>query len=278
MQIDEFFSTAIERERIRRRRLVAAKWPWTDDEIFQTWRFCNVHRENDKTTVWFRNHIRSKHEGWKLVRATFVFRWFNRIEVGEIIEDLLYDDKINLIEMKSRLKYVKPVTNSAYIISTPEGLRKLDGILSVIENSLIDLHGMYEEWSQVHIPTLVKPWLDLCELYYLGPFMSYEIVTDLRHTPILHEATDIMTWANAGPGCARGLGRLVGKKFNRHRDQPEMLEIMAKILEASNNYWPKNWEPWEMREVEHWLCEANKYCNAKEGRRLKRRYSYEATT
>lgn len=275
MQIDEFFSTAVERENIRLRRLTGAKWPWTEDEIFQTWRFCNVRREDDKTTVWFRVNIRNKHGGWQLVRATFVFRWFNNIVTGKIIEDMLYDNDLDIVEMKRRLRDVRPITHGAFMTRTPDGLNKLDGVLWVIENSLPELRLMYEEWMRIQIPTLVKPWFDLCELPCMGPFMSYEVITDLRHTHILENAMDIMTWANAGPGCARGIGRVVNKEFNRHKDQPEILEIMKEVLEASKDFWPKSWEPWEMREVEHWACEYHKYCNAKEGRRLKRRYSHE---
>lgn len=272
MQIGEFFRTARERESIRRAREAGRPWPWTNDRIFREWRFCNVHRENDKTTIWFRENIRSQHvQRWKIVRATFVFRWFNRIEVGEVIKDMLFDDRLDLDRMHKALRDVKPITTGAYMTKTPDGLNKLDGVLWAIKYSLVELDLMQRLWGA----SLKDAWKDLCELPYFGPFMAYEIVTDLRHTSILENAVDIMTWANAGPGCARGISRVAGEVFRRHRDQPKMLEIMMALLEASKDLWPENWEPWEMREVEHWACEYHKYCNAKEGKRLKRRYSHE---
>jgi hypothetical protein len=32
--------------------------PWTDDPILQEFKFCQVFREDDRTTRWFRTHIR----------------------------------------------------------------------------------------------------------------------------------------------------------------------------------------------------------------------------
>jgi hypothetical protein len=96
---------------------------------------------------------------------------------------------------------------------------------------------------------------------------------------VLEDAPDVMTWASAGPGCARGLGRAVADDKERFgygsdRDQAEMLAVMTEILAMSRDqgYWPQSWRPWEMREVEHWACEFDKYERARGGERLKRRF------
>ena len=47
---DEFFATAREGERIRYRRMAGEPYPWTTDPVLREWRFCNVHREHDRTT------------------------------------------------------------------------------------------------------------------------------------------------------------------------------------------------------------------------------------
>jgi hypothetical protein len=53
-----------------------------------------------------------------------------------------------------------------------------------------------------------------------------------------------------------------------------MRELMRELLHMSRDpqYWPAAWPAWEMREVEHWLCETSKYVTAQSGARLKRRY------
>jgi hypothetical protein len=50
---DQYFATAREREHIRIKRMAGEPYPWSDDPVFRDWRFCNVHREHDKTTEWF---------------------------------------------------------------------------------------------------------------------------------------------------------------------------------------------------------------------------------
>ena len=57
-----------------------------------------------------------------------------------------------------------------------------------------------------------------------------------------------------------------------------MRDLMQELLTMSQHedYWPQDWMPWEMREVEHWSCEFAKYENGRGGERLKRRYNASA--
>jgi len=273
LNLNEYFATARERYLISLRRGSGQERPWTQDPIFSMWRFCNVHREDDRTTKWFRSNVRLPLAGKSAevqLRATLIFRWFNRIETGEKILDIIHSDW-DPVEVCNRLKDEHPVCTGAYMIRSPEGMSKLDGIVYSINESIPQL-GMAEKWGS----SLEEAWRDLLPLYGVGPFIAYEIVSDLRWT-ILSEAEDINTWANAGPGCARGLGRVMTghrRQFNRHKDQEEMLLIMRELLEHSRNpvHWPYDDRPWEMREVEHWACEFEKYCSAYDGNRLKRRF------
>jgi hypothetical protein len=72
--------------------------------------------------------------------------------------------------------------------------------------------------------SLRDTWLEFKSPHYVGwggdGFMAYEVVTDLRHTRYLRNATDIMTWANAGPGAKRGLNRLLGRTSTRRSMVP----------------------------------------------------------
>ena len=122
-------------------------------------------------------------------------------------------------------------------------------------------------------PTLQWTTGELIKLPFLGPFMAYEIVTDLRHTPMLDKAPDIMTWANPGPGGARGAGRVVGEgpeHYSRSnaKDQERIQGVMRSLLhmmKTEQQHWPSDWPAWEMRDVEHTLCEFDKYERARLG-------------
>jgi hypothetical protein len=95
----------------------------------------------------------------------------------------------------------------------------------------------------------------------VGGFMAYEMVTDMRHTALLSDAQDIMTWANAGPGAIRGLTRL----SMRARPARSATESMRVLLAHSITERASHVPPLEMREIEHSLCEFDKYCRVKFG-------------
>lgn len=274
-----FFQTARERYSIKLAREAGKPKPWTQDPVLSKWRFCHVHREDDKTTVWFRQHIReplnASGDKLKMAKAALIFRWFNRIETGEVIKDLILGEW-DSNEARRRLHNQAPVVTGAYIIKGPDGHSKLNGVLYCIDRALPKLEQCVPRWGE----TLEGAWSDLLEFYYLGRFMAYELVSDLRWTPLLNEATDINTWANPGPGCARGLGWVIAENPSvyipgRKQDQVLMLAHMRDMLLLSKEelHWPQAWPRWEMREVEHWCCEYDKYCRGASGLKLKRRYT-----
>lgn len=275
-----FFDTARERYTIKLAREAGKPRPWTKDRQFQQWRFCHVHREDDKTTVWFRENVRRHLEGMAAVKATVAFRWFNRIETGKMIQDLLVD-QWDSQEAARRLAGVAPVVTGAYIIKGYDGYPKMEGVLKCIDEAFPRLPAMVNRWNDLIEKErfdLRIAWNDLTTLNYMGGFMAYEAVSDLRWCAPFNQATDIVTWANAGPGCARGLSWTVDGKMGRFGtgpgDQKIMLILMQELLAMSKDgqYWPQDWQPWEMREVEHWSCEWDKYNRARSGESMKRKF------
>ena len=263
----KFFDYARSRYFIQLRREGGAERPWTDDPILQTYRFCNVFREDDKVTKWFAANLR---EVGNPLLSTVAFRWFNRIEVGEILLDSaigLQDGRFDSVEARQRIKHTLPDgpwVTGAYMIKTPPGLNKLDGVLQCIDNVVEDLPSVYNQIVRFH--SLQNAHNVLMNYPYLGSFMAYEVVTDLRHTKLLRKAADKMTWANPGPGAARGLSRVVfghpnGFHYNKKRDAEALQEGMQDLLVLAHmdEHWPPGWPTWEMREVEHTLCEFDKY-------------------
>jgi hypothetical protein len=170
-----------------------------------------------------------------------------------------------------------PYATGAYIISSPPGYSKLDGILRVIGMFNSDTHSFPElrsaarevDWrtvaEQLREPgiTLEATWRWLRQYDYLGGFHSYEIVTDLRHTALLNKAPDVMTWANVGPGARRGMNRVLGVDKNKRTSDEDVQDGMRLLLKMSRlrENWPqkKDWPAWELRDVEHTLCEFDKY-------------------
>ena len=288
----KFFMLARERYNILLRRRAGEPWPWTKDTHLQTWRFTNIFREDDRTTSWFRQEVRQplcdryEYEAdrtsdsarlikIKIVESTMIFRWFNRIETGKRIQDLLLGEW-NSREALLRLQDNDPVFTGAYIIIGVPGQSKLEGVLEAIDGARPYLPVMVPKWGA----TLEGAWDDLKTIPYIGGFTGHEIVQDLRYTPVLENATDVNTWGNLGPGAIRGISWLVyghGEGFNNSvSQQKHMLALMAELLEMSRDpqYWPAEWPKWEMHQVEFLLCETAKYFRALNGFRQKRRYEH----
>lgn len=283
---NKFFDYAVERYMIKLRRARGDMPPYTDDDVMNKYFFCNVFREDDKTTQWIRERITEAVYTKHFVGAMIIARWFNRISTLEKLLpqpdcswDLMFDwnETYWAAMMYNRLKDVHPLVTGAYMIKTPAKMNKLGGVIWCLNEILPDAVDLYHKFSHPYM-TLERATQILCDYPYMGPFMAYEVVTDLRHS-LLSEAEDIMTWANPGPGAVRGLNRLLpdGESYKRDRkvDAAAIQHYMGEILARSqdNNRWSHNWPAWEMRDVEHTLCEYHKYCNALEGKSLKRRYN-----
>jgi hypothetical protein len=279
-QIDAFFATARERYAIMERRRSGAPGPWTTDKIFGAYRFCNTFREDDRTTIWFRDNLRAPlaDRPVSLLFATVAFRWFNRISTGEIIKaDLLAGpSKWEPDAIRAKLKDVKPVVTGAYIIKTPDGKTKLDGILWCLENIRKDVHHLADafDFTAPDERLAEGTWEVLMSYPYLGSFMAYQIISDLLHTPLLDKAQDKYTWAAMGPGSTRGCGWLYANNpdefsMNGKADRVMMKALMQVLVSKSEQAWGRKWT---MQEVQHWLCEHDKYTRATGGQAQKRKF------
>lgn len=275
-EVQEFFALARERYSIKLLRDAGHERPWTDDPILQQFRFCNVHREHDRTTRWFRENIRDplRDNPLKVVMATIGFRWFNRIETGELIKDILLEEGWNGSRVHARLENVSPLVTGAYMIKTPAKMNKLRGIINCMDGTKVVAKRLVK--AAAYGATLKTGHQILTEAPYLGGFMAYEVISDLRWTCLFHDALDIMTWCHLGPGATRGINLVTNNDYNRTSkiDQLSMLKICHSLLRLSQHdeFWPQEWTPWEMREVEHFLCEFDKWKRGCGGQRLKRRY------
>ena len=276
-----FFDFAKERHKIYlRRHEQKLPAPWTEDPILHKFRFTNVYRELDNVTLWFAKNARNRYEGDAVatLMATVVFRLFNRNTTGEALflqqelghlsafERFLEDGDAFAMEGPIRAYCGKgPYCTGSYIINSPNGMNKLVGVLQMIQwvwDGRADVFRAIEQAG-----TLEATWAAFTKFPHIADFTSYEFVTDLRWTHLLRSAPDILTWANPGPGAMRGLNRLYDRPLNKNQQKHLFVCEMRAVLEASRNpeNWPSYWPKLEMREVEHTLCEMDKYLRTKNG-------------
>jgi cation transport regulator ChaC len=270
-----------ERHRIYLAKAAGAPPPWTQDRILQTYRFCNVFRELDKVTVWLR-------ERWRETFAQNEHLWIamclaRQINWPETLEEVGfpehgYDAKSVQRALEARKARGEKLYTGAYMISAPTGeyagMGKPEYTAQVVVGALwrarTQFHGLFSGARQ---PTVqeVHSWLRRFRGW--GDFMAYEVVTDLRHTRYLSNAPDINTWAVAGPGAIRGLHRLHGRPYTQPLSQEQACTEMRELLELSKSNLPSFIPALELREIEHSLCETDKWLRVAAGQgRLRSRY------
>lgn len=202
-----------ERESIRVKKCAGAPRPWTDDHILNTFRFCNVNRENDAVTKWIA-------ENWRIPGRSLPDLWF-----WMLIARLL-----NLPESMSVLarpgttwnagsEFVGPlkrhraaggkVFNAAYIVST-NGV-SMDKIDYLAEHVLLPAWKSREYFRPRVGDTLDDFYDRLTSINGVASFIAGQVVADMRHVKPLSAADDLHEFAVPGPGSRRGLNRVCGR-------------------------------------------------------------------
>jgi hypothetical protein len=328
----DFFAYARLRQSILIKRRRGDSFPWTDDRILGRFSFTNVFREDDRVTIWFRENVRDRYRRQpEALAATMLFRWFNTIRTGETIfnkselfaRGLIFDlmtramtyqevDAAFVIARRALDAQGEPWVTGAYMIRSPDGMEKMPGLLYWIKDWWTRRHPVqfrgqpplmnWREFAEYCLGhrgevKLSTAWKYVEQVMGMGPFLAYEVITDLRHTDLLDMAPDVMTWANPGPGALRGANRVMGtsaigrKNRATKASREDTFAVMRGLLEMSRDprFWPQpakwqddaaqkqavahegyvvpvyskmwnmGWPAWEMREVEHTLCEFDKY-------------------
>ncbi len=262
-----------ERHRIYDRRsdgVPQAKW--TKDPILRTFRFCNVYRELDTTTMWIKRNWRepmAQHRD--LWFAMLVARMINHMPTMEMLTHEVGEPRITATWLNGCEKLLKhfvdtdkQVYGAAYIItaggqSGPKYKFTMKCLRAAANNP--------PSFARHVGNTLESMWQQIRQLPGCGNFIAYEIVTDLRWTRHYSSHLDHMTWGNPGPGAVRGLNRIVTGEAKKPIGNRELyIELMARLTGIANAHPKLTWMPrFEVRDIEHSLCETDKYLRAKLG-------------
>lgn len=227
--------------------------PWTADPVLRDGRFCNIFRELDTVTIWVDKHIRQPYADhphlWFMLAIARYINWPDTL--AELIQTKQWPDNPDFepswltTALEHRAVRGDKVYTGAYMIRAESDPSKewyswtkhryiAEIVLGRLWRDRDDWEGLLDRFptNSGEANTLEKVWARFQEPQYIGwgPFMAYEVVTDLRHTRYLRNAPDIWTWANAGPGAIRGLNRLYGRdlaaKPRPEQTNAEMIELM----------------------------------------------------
>lgn len=279
--LNRFLYWMRERHRIYLRRQAGLPAPWTDDVVLQNWFFTNPYRENDKVTAWFRATVRDILQDHPSVFfATICFRWFNWIPTGMFLREHSLLTNWHTGRAVTALTKWKSnghqVFTGAFNISNsgstkPKINRVCEDYIEPAWNHRLEFTGAWDDG--VTMEGMHGALMELPGMRGSG-FMAYEVVCDLRWTYLLRNAPDVLTWCNPGPGAKRGLNRILGRPIDTTIKREEWDRESIRLLhQATERFW-KMMPPLEMREIEHSLCEFDKYERARLGDgHMKRRYA-----
>jgi len=257
-----------ERQRIYWNRKSGAPPPWTKDPILKKYFFCNVYREQDKVTEWIRVNWREPFSEHK--NLWFAMCIARQINLPSTLEVLGFPKRWDPEKAEKKLAKLKEdgkkIYSGAYMLC---GHGHEEKYMTTVWKILNNIWNIAKEetppWISEDNPTLENSWNWLNGRFGFGPFLSYEVITDLRHTRYLRNAPDIYDWANPGPGAKRGLNRMYGRETNSHLNRDQAIEEMRFVRDIVVKHRDENLLPTiELRDIEHSLCELDKYLRAKE--------------
>lgn len=277
-----------ERHSIYLKRQAGAPRPWTTDPVMQQFSFCNVFRELDRVTIWVRENIREPFADhphlWFMLAVARTINWPPTLQ--RIIDAGLWPTgkvwkELEVAQLLGDMGAAgEKVYTGAYMIraeSDPNNpwykRTKHEYITGCVLGNLWEAR---QAFNDSFLLTLQDTHRWFLPFHGWGPFMAYEVVTDMRWTRYLQNAPDIYTWANAGPGALRGLNRIEGKPLTAPRSAQDATRMMRDLLDLANDdsnppldaplyFWSGEYRPLEMRDIEHSLCEMDKWLRAKSG-------------
>ena len=244
--------------------------PWTQDQILQDWKFCNTIRDLDKSSEWFIQNMRDPHSLIKsqVLFDTILFRWFNIPETGETIVQSGLNKTYNWDKQKlaDLIRQQPKKFSAAYRTKAPKG-DKIDQTLAIIDDFHAKMHR--DHLPALHRTTTCQEAFDyLTTIPYFGEFNTYQFMLDLMQTSWADQWSDVETWCIVGPGGRRGLewihGREVNGKTHQHQAQVECHLLWTKRPDHLLDYW--------VSDIQHNLCEWDKYNRVLNGGRMKAKY------
>jgi hypothetical protein len=270
--VDAMMHFVREREASRIRKEAGEPWPYgSKDPIITAWKFTNVRREDDFTTRWIKQNIRDPFADHPLLWLMLCIA--RTINYAPSLGKLISPDFMGGRCWPNHRRF-SPEHLTAGIEELSRHGKYKSAAYKVVSNS-IDERG-WAKWLAEdalgplwrHAGRFEKHFArqqtlqSTHELIYGHKhwggegLLAYQVVVDLRFTPVLSDAKDRKTWCATGKGTRQGLNRVYGREVD---DMPPRGQLMRECIEL----WPiiigETGVKCDLSDVPNILCETNKY-------------------
>ncbi len=284
-----FWRFVNERQLIWHRRFVdKKKAPWTKNPTLREFQFTNVYRELDRGTLFLTQKILPMYDNPKdMLFAIVIYRLFNHIPTWIRIEDWHGDvphaGKWKWGEEAKQLRKWNnkgnQVFTSAFTVTGAAfagSASKIDNICYLIEEIQHFLyHRDFQWWKEVwNAKNMKDAWDKIRKIRGFGPFLAYELVIDINYA---HRRWGEDSFVNPGPGAKRGINAIypdVHKVPDYIDTIKHLKKIQQKMLPKEFPYTDKVPKDMTLRNIEHSLCEFQKYEKRRKGIRTGRARSF----
>ena len=255
------------RQEVFHQRVDGHQGPWTTDQILQDHRFTNAYRAADRVSQYLIRHVAYAGDPGPEESAfrVLLFKLFNRIPTWELLRahfgeltwrsfQLEAFDRV-LTEAHAR---GKRIYSAAYIM--PAAHR---GIARKHRSHLLLLQQMLSEGlpRKLVASTTMKEGYEILLSYPgIGPFLAYQLITDLNYTEILSYSE--MEFVMPGPGALSGLRKCFSDFGDYGPDdvirlvaERQQEEFMSRGLDF-RDLWGR---PLQLIDCQNLFCEVDKY-------------------
>ncbi len=270
--MERFLYFVTEREAIRLKKESGAPRPWTDDVIFQRFRFCNIRRINDKTSQWLLNNwYLPNYDHPNMLTAATLARQLNNPESLEAIgfPSVWQPKRVSRI-LRERAEAGLKNFSAAYMITGTLGGTKIE---QIVDKVVTPIHASK---LQIDRSRMQVAWKSLLPFAGFATFIAGQVVADLRWA-MKGSWRDRNIWAPVGPGSRRGMNRFFGRDYKSPLRQEKFLKELQFVIECMReNLDSAIVEGCEAIDAQNCLCEHDKRERTLfEGRRPKQRYNGE---
>ncbi|WP_171070246.1 nucleotide kinase domain-containing protein [Methylobacterium terricola] len=211
-----YWTFASRRQRIFERRLAADAFPWCEDAILNTYKFCNVFRAADRVSQYLIRDVAYASDAGSYADRVFqivAFRTFSNIRTWDGIRAALGRpptiDDLRSGRFEKALDRVKAANSGLYTGAFILCANKAYGFDEKHRNHVGLFRHMFVEGRLAEIirgANSLEGVVGALQAFPLmGPFMAYQTAIDLNYSDLLGFDEDDYT--QAGPGALRGLSK-----------------------------------------------------------------------
>jgi len=267
---DIYWKFATERQKIFFNRLKDVPLPWTNDKIFQSYKFTNAYRASDRVSQYLIRNVIYSGKNYDEVDVFFriiLFKTFNRIETWELLERKIGEiccknysyEKYNEV-LSDQMNDGDKIYSAAYIMPAGNTVfgypKKYQNHLKLIETLIHD-----------KIPSKISKQRSMAEVYNtlisyptIGPFLAYQYCIDLNYSELCNFSE--MDFVVPGPGAKSGIrkcfsdfGEYDEKDIIRYVTERQELEFERLGL-GFKTLWGR---PLQLIDCQNIFCEVDKY-------------------